>query len=465
MSSGGSKEGRELLMLERIKTTLLILLVFLSVFLTWQTWTYQPQYDYILPTEYVTHEGLAEVRASNELIRPERIIYHYGDDQHKVSYPEMFQYGVIQRQMSNWYLYSFRELEEAQYEQWLELTNYYEGIELSFPTGVPFKLLSDSLNIRSEEATLPLVNRLWIYNDHLTQEVYAMFISEEEQKMVRARTGITGGELRQYLLLGESRPFYEAYQFKDRGEGEVYSVQYLSTVPTELTEYRYFFQRIPIDTMIPYLFVDPTLVRQIQDREGDGFYTDGSRGLQVHQNQISMYYFHPLPEHLQTNNFTDTYVQRSIQFVNQHKGWEQSYFLSHIDTQNPNGTIQVQFRKYLGNYPIVTEQKEEEQNVIQLDVQFDRVVGYFRPLIEIDRVMGQVKRELPPGTEVIHSLEVSGFAITEIENMYIGYKSEIQEYYVSYVPYWVIELKNGERMFIKNLDEFKEEPVDELESN
>lgn len=452
-------------MLEGIKTTLLILLVFLSVFLTWQTWTYQPHYDYILPTEYVTHEGLAKAKGNNELIRPERIIYHYGEDKHKVSYPEMFQYGVIQRQMSNWYLYNFRELEETQYEQWLELANHYEGIELSFPTGVPFRLLSDILNIRIEETTLPLVNRIWIYNDKLTQEVYAMLISEEEQKVVKARTGISGGELRQYLLLGESRPFYQTYQFKERRVGEVYPVQYLSTVPTELTEYRYFYQQIPVGTMIPYLFVDPTLVRQIQDQMGDGFYTDGSRGLQVNQNQLSMYYFHPLPEHLQNDTLSDTYVQRSIQFVNQHKGWEQSYFLYHIDTQEPNGTIQVQFRKYLGDYPIVTEQKEEEQNVIQLEVQFDRVVGYFRPLIEIDRVMSQVKRELPPGIEVIQSLEKSGFALNKIENMYIGYKSEIQEYYVSYIPYWVIELKNGERIFIKELDKLKEELVDELESD
>jgi regulatory protein YycH of two-component signal transduction system YycFG len=452
-------------MLERIKTTFLILLIFLSVYLTWQSWTYQPHYDYILPTEYVTHEGLAEVRGTHELIRPERIIYHYGDDQHKVSYPEMFQYGVIQRQMSNWYLYNFKELEETQYEQWLELTNHYEGIELSFPTGIPFRLLKEIFNIRTEETTLPLVNRIWIYHDQLTQEVYAMFISEEGQSMVRARTGITGGELRQYLLLGESRPYYEAYQFRGKRKGDVYSIHYLPTVPTELTEYRYFYQRIPVETMIPYLFVDPTLVRQIQDRGGDGFYTDGSRGLQVSQNQIGMYYFHPLPEHLQTDIFAETYVQRSIQFVNQHKGWEQSYFLSNIDTQDPSGMIQVQFRKYLGNYPIVSKNKEEEQNVIQLDVQFDRVVGYFRPLIEIDRVMDQVKRELPPGTEVIHSLEASGFHITEIDDVYIGYRSDIQEYYVSYIPYWVIELKNGERMFIKKLDELKEEPTDELESN
>jgi regulatory protein YycH of two-component signal transduction system YycFG len=453
-------------MKEQMKSTLLILLVFTSIFLTWEITTYQPKYDYILPTEYVAHEGLAQKKESNELIRPEMIMYHFGEGEHTVSYPEMFQYSVIQRQMPNWYFYSFRKIEEEQYKQWQEMINQYEGIEFSFSTGVPFQLLTDNFQIRMEESDLPLVNRIWIYQDKLTKEVHAMFISTEEQSMVRARTGISVRELGEYLTLGENRPFHEAHVLVKPEVNGVYPVHYLSTEPTEIKEYRYFYQRIPIETMIPYLFVDPTLVRQIQDRSGDSFYTDGSRGVQLHQSQLNMYYFHPLPDQPAARQQTENYVQRSIQFVNQHKGWDQPYYLYNIEKNTPEDHIEVQFRKYIGNFPVVDEYPEKDQNMIQLEVQFDRVVGYNRPLIEIDRVMDQVSRELPPGTKVIEYLKEENLPLEEIEKIFIGYKSEIQEYYVSYIPHWVVQWENGEQLFIKNLDYTKEEEkADELESN
>jgi regulatory protein YycH of two-component signal transduction system YycFG len=452
-------------MVERLKSTLLISLVCMSVFLTWQISTYQPQYDYILPTEYVTHEGLAQRKETNELIRPEMIIYHYGEDQHTVSYPEMFQYGVMQRQMSNWYFYGFREIKAEQYKEWQDLSNNYKGVEFTFTTGIPFQLLTDIFQIRMDEITLPLVNRIWIYQDEETNEVNAMFISVEDQRMVQARTGISNRELGEYLALGETRPSYKGYVLSDPENNEVYPRHYLSTEPTEITEYRYFYQKIPIETMIPYLFVDPTLVRQIEDRNGDSFYTDGSRGLQLHQSQLNMYFFHPVSGHLEAGNVEENYVQRSVQFVNQHKGWDQPYYLYKIDRSNPNDTIQVQFRKYIGNFPVLDEPLEKDQNMIELDMQFDRVIGYYRPLIEIDRVMDQVERELPPGTAVIDYLKAEGFSIEEIDDIFIGYKSEIKEYYVSYIPYWVVQWDNGEQMFIKKVDYTKEETVDELESN
>jgi regulatory protein YycH of two-component signal transduction system YycFG len=453
-------------MKEQIKSTLLILLVFTSVFLTWQITTYQPKYDYILPTEYVTHEGLAQRMESNELIRPEVIVYHYAEEEHTVSYPEMFQYGVIERQMSNWYFYSFRKIEEREFEHWQEMINQYEGIEFSFSTAVPFQLLTDIFQMRMEENNLPLVNRIWIYKDELTKEVNAMFISTEEQSMIQARTGISTRELGEYLSLGENRPVHKAYVLSEIGKKKVYPVHYLSTEPTEIKEYRYFYQRIPIETMIPYLFVDPTLVRQIQDRSGDSFYTDGSRGLQLHQSQLNMYYFHPLPDHLDSRQGTENYVQRSIQFVNQHKGWDQPYYLYSINKKTPEDQIEVQFRKYIGNFPVIDEHPEKDQNMIQLEVQFDRVVGYNRPLIEIDRVMDQVSRELPPGTAVIEYLNEENISLKGIEKIFIGYKSEIQEYYISYIPHWVVQWENGEQLFIKDIYyTAEEEKLDELESN
>ncbi|WP_025027552.1 two-component system activity regulator YycH [Caldalkalibacillus mannanilyticus] len=245
-------------MIEQLKTVLLVLLVASSAFLTWQIWTYQPHYDYINPTEYVIHEGLAQRKEMNELVRPELIIYHYGEQSHTVSYPEMLQYRILHGQMSNWYFYNFRQVEQEDYGTWQSQIEENEGIEFVFQTGLPLQLIQDIFQIRTENVTLPLINRIWIFEDMNNEEVFAMFISEDDQQLVQARTSISLSELKNYLALGESRPDYRAVTFSEPQEEEVYSIYYLPTSPVEMTEYRYFYQRIPVENMIQYLFVDPT---------------------------------------------------------------------------------------------------------------------------------------------------------------------------------------------------------------
>jgi regulatory protein YycH of two-component signal transduction system YycFG len=445
-------------MLEQAKTILLILLVASSMLLTWKTWTYQPHYDYINPTEYIDHEGLAEKKEINELIRPELIIYHYGNQKHTISYPEMFQYRIIQGQMPSWYFYEFREVVPAQYESWQNLINIHEGIELSFPTGIPIQFIQEIFQIRTDNnLILPLINRIWIYKDESNEDVYAMFISEAEQKMLRARTSLSVGELRNYLSLGENRPNHEAFVFSRQAEGEIYPIYYLPTVKTEMTEYRYFYNRVPIDTMIQYLFVDPTLVRQIKDRSGGTFYTDGSRGLHYDQSLFTMYYLHPVAQYFTTEERSASYVQRSVQFVNQHKGFDAFYYLYDINNDLQEQKVTVQFRKYAGNFPIFSTEQEGDQNVIQLEVQHDRVVGYHRPMFEFDRVIEQVKRELPSGLQIIEHLNLEGIRLEMIESISLGYKINIQDYFLNYIPSWVIQFKNGERLFITEVQEITHE--------
>lgn len=449
-------------MIERAKTIILILLVASSILLTWQIWTYQPKYESLLPTEYVAHEGLAEKRELGELVKASMIVYHYGEELHRAAYPDMFQYTVIQGQMRDWYFYSFQEINPEQYEIWQEAIRQSQGIELIFPTGIPFSILADMFQIPTEQ-NLPPTNRIWIYQEQTSDELYAFFFSEEQQKITKARTGISNGELKTYLALGENRPMYEAYVFKEQDADKVYPIHYLPVEPVEIMEHQYFYQRIPIEKLIPYLFVDPTFVRQMEQREGGTFFTDGSKGLQYHQNQLSMYFFHPISESLSSNltmPMPETYVQRSIQFVNQHQGWEHVYYLYSIDQSEVDQKMDVAFRKHVGNYPIYSRNAEEDVNVIQLGIQYDRVMGYFRPLVQVDRLMNQFPKVLPSGTELVATLEAQEFPLERITSIEVGYQSVIRDYHLNYTPYWVIQLVDGERYFVRSLGE---EIISELE--
>ncbi len=62
---------------ERIKTGLLIGLVGLSLILTWQLWTFQPDFALIDDsTRYVPTEAMSEERKLADVILPEQMIVH-----------------------------------------------------------------------------------------------------------------------------------------------------------------------------------------------------------------------------------------------------------------------------------------------------------------------------------------------------------------------------------------------------
>lgn len=446
--------------LERMKSLVLCSLVGLSIYLTWQLWTFQPHYEYLLPAEYVTHEGIAEKREMDQLVRPYLIANHYGEDTHTVTYPDMFQYSaVIESQMKNWYFYNFRKINWESGEYWLRIRQENEGLELIFPTAIPFQLLQDIFHIRFDDADMPPMESVLIYTDTLTNEVFALFFSYENQSVYRADTGISPTELRNYIALGEYSPQYETRIF-----GNPYSlrpVHYLSTQPMSIVEYRYFYQRINVNLFIPYLFVDPSLVRLIEDNIHGQFYTDGTRGLNLFQRGSSMYFMHPASQYEESESLY--YVERSVNFVNQHQGWSDSYYLFNVDHEGRDGLHEVEYRKFIGNYPVFAEPFEEERNTIEVEVQNDRVTGYYRSLVNVDRVMTQISRELPPATDVIWELERRHIPLESIKKIYTGYLSRFEDYYVTYQPCWVIERDNGDRLFIRQIEKVREESTNELE--
>lgn len=449
-------------MIEKIKTILLILLVASSIFLTWQIWTYQPTYESLLPTEYVAQEGLAEKKELLELVKPTMLIYHYGEDIYRATYPDTFQYTVIQGQMKDWYFYNFKEAGEEDVLLWQESMKEAQGIELIFPTGIPISSLKELFQIQPEINLQP-TNRIWIFYDHGSEEVAAFFFTEDNGQLTKAKTGLSQGDLKTYLALGESRPEFEAVSFSEEHE-RAYPIHYVTKEPIELMEHQYFYQRIPIENLIPYLFVDPSFVRQIQEREGGTFFTDGSKGLQYHQHELSMYFFHPVSESgPSVDTLLTNVVQRSVQFVNQHQGWEDHYLLHALEQQETEQEVRVTFRKYMGNFPIYAKEEEKDVNMIQLGIHNERVRNYFRPLFQVDKLMNQTSRRLPSGKELLEQLIAQDFPVRQIKRVELAYQSRLSDYHLTYTPYWLIQLEDGTRLFMDQLAEELEEENRALE--
>lgn len=440
-------------MIEHLKTYVLIGLVGLSIVLTWQIWTYKPLYDYLLPTEYVLHEGIAERRELNDLIRPEKIVYQYPEERYTVAYPDDIEYtNIMKQQMKNWSFFGFREVEPIKH--WRYDRKKYEGVELIYPTNIPLSTFKDLFTIDTGDRSFPDISHIFLYINPTMNEVYAMFTNYEEQKLLRASTNIPVSELRQYLLLGENHPEYVAFAFDDRTD-HLPEMIYLSQEPVSMAEYRYFSRAINLEALLSSLFVDPSLVRQIQDRNGETFFTDGTRGLRVNRNKRTIQYVHPIAERPDEEVVNQQVIQRSVSFVNQHRGWEPTFYLSNYYNLSPNEAV-VEFRRYLNQYPVYSENIEDEHSVVKLEVQDGRVVSYNRSLLQIDRVMNQVKRELPSAVAVIEALREENISFKSIKNIHLGYISVLGGDHLAYRPVWVIEWQDEERSYLRNIKQIAE---------
>ena len=64
---------------ENIKSVILSVLVVTSVVLTWNLWTYQPNYATKENSNLVKEIALSEKREMTEIIKPNKIIYHFTD--------------------------------------------------------------------------------------------------------------------------------------------------------------------------------------------------------------------------------------------------------------------------------------------------------------------------------------------------------------------------------------------------
>ena len=94
----------------------------------------------------------------------------------------------------------------------------------------------------------------------------------------------------------------------------------------------------------------------------------------------------------------------------------------------------------------------QEQHVLRLDVQGERVVGYYRPLVEKDQKMNAgSKKMLPSGPALVQYLKNEQIPFDDIERLFIGYKGQMSDHYMLYEPHWIIELIDGRRLFLQNI--------------
>lgn len=420
-------------MKERLKTILLVVLVVGSLLQSYVLIFRFPGSDSVVQSKnaYIRTEEMGPEEKAENLLFPDKMIIHLGEDQHTVFYPNDTFYNLVYNRLKGRTFDNFQRRMVSNID-WAKVRSENRGIELSFDSGIPVTLLQRVMQIVPD--TLfegESINKIWLYSVEGEAKIHVMFFSMEGDVVYEAaQADLTVQDVDQLVDFGLS---WTPYKMVD---GRYYTpAKELNMVSIELPIGEY-----TVDQMQRSLFFDPSITRNIREKDGSEIYTDSKRSLQVDQGQKWISYTDPAaPPSGESSPGKD--VLSAIDFVNQHGGWNGTYRLAKAG-ESEDRTL-VKFQQYYGGFPIL-DTPGFQYGVMELDLQQGTVTSYERSLLYLESAALKKQMVKLTGGE---ALEAKLKPCMEGKNMVIGldpaYLPVLTGEGLLLKPVWALELQNG----------------------
>jgi regulatory protein YycH of two-component signal transduction system YycFG len=416
-------------MIERLKTTLLTLLVLLSIFLTWKLWTYQPNYDHVAEEpQYLEDISIGKKLELIDVFQPTKMIFHLREQHFGTE--KTSKIASIYRDMQNWNLQSFYSLPDR-LTNMKELTSINESVEIIFPAPLSADIIRFIFKLSEEQFSLEGVDRIVLSANVNTgkDETIAHFISLREQKVIEAEINNVpySAIIENYLLDAHVQTPYYKYEFPAfKGYNKII---YLADAKQTLKAVTYTASKLRAEEQFKdVLFSDPQFVRKTQAGTEESTYTDGKRALEFSHELSMMKYINPVQKHGSLGTQAKGILQ-SYHFINAHSGWTDRYLYYKWEEEKEA----VTFRQYINNYPVFSKQlirKKNDMSTIYVSWREGQVHEYIRSLIDIERELienGEV--QLAKGSKIIDYLqyleEMKEFNPLLLKDITIGYEMTV----------------------------------------
>ncbi|PPI97310.1 hypothetical protein C4J69_01780 [Escherichia coli] len=416
--------------MENFKTIVLINLVVISLFLTFNLWTYVPDSTSMQNAKFVQgNEGMNQTKIS-DVVRPTSIIVHK-DKNHYGSRREA-DIESIYKPLEVGELHDFKEISITKGD----FLSYVHGegkVELVFPTDIPFDAVKSMFNMKEKSTDKPKhFNRILLDPSRSKdQEIKINFVSDGDNfKIYEAK--LSGVYLKdivnaQNQFIVSAKPYFD-YQLNDMKK------LFLPDGTTELNNITYISSNLAVDTFKNALFSDPRYLSPITEMSKETF-TDGIRSMEIENDRHMLKYKN---SSVLTEKTIDNLMllQKSFEFVSGHSGSLDSY---RLDYMNKGETV---FRLNEDGYSVFNEDGLAELRQIWGS---EEVMEYERPLLSLNTKGIEQKVTLPSGHAVIASLENNPEIKKQvIKDIGIGYKLSLDGQVVRLQPIWYVKLVEDE---------------------
>ncbi|PFE90259.1 hypothetical protein CN325_27840 [Bacillus thuringiensis] len=417
--------------MENFKTIVLINLVVISLFLTFNLWTYVPDSTSMQNAKFVQgNEGTNQTKIS-DVVRPTSIIVHK-DKNHYGSRREA-DIESIYKPLEVGELHEFKEIISITKGDFLSYVHGEGKIELVFPTDIPFDAVKSMFNMKEKSTDKPKhFNRILLDPSRSKdQEIKINFVSDGDNfKIYEAK--LSGVYLKdivnaQNQFIVSAKPYFD-YQINDMKK------LFLPDGTTELNNITYISSNLAVDTFKNALFSDPRYLSPITEISKETF-TDGIRSMEIENDRHMLKYKN---SSVLTEKTIDNLMllQKSFEFVSGHSGSLDSY---RLDYMNKGETV---FRLHEDGYSVFNTDGLAE---LRQKWGSEEVMEYERPLLSLNTKGIEQKVTLPSGHVVIASLENNPEIKKQvIKDIGIGYKLSLDGQVVRLQPIWYVKLVEGE---------------------
>ncbi|WP_052350759.1 YycH family regulatory protein [Paenibacillus gorillae] len=424
-------------MIERAKTTLLVLLVGLSLLQSYLLAYSMPGLGATVKTEqdYINAEPLGEEASVEDVVFPEELVIHFGGDKHTVLYPGSTFYDMILKERIQGREFKGFQRNPVNVLNWDDVRRNDIGVELRFHNGIPVDLLKKLLKVQGDLLFLnETIDRIWIFKTKDTEDVRTFFFTADGEKVYEsAQADLTVRDVQDYVGFGE---FQTKYIVTADGI-------YLPDKPMQSVEMVFPYETYSPDLMQRNLFFDPGTTKALEDRNGSQIFTDGKRGLQVEQNGKWITYTNPAASQSKDNLLGDN-VYASVEFVNEHGGWDGVHrFVNASPDKDGKAAKTIMFQQYLNNYPVI-ETRNFQYGTIRLTLQQGTVTGYTRSLITLaDKAKSRQARWLPGGEDLLKAFEHYERRSEAVRVFPALQAQPMEDDELRFVPVWGVLLKDG----------------------
>ncbi|MDQ8736508.1 two-component system activity regulator YycH [Paenibacillus sp. LHD-38] len=444
-------------MREKIKTTMLIVLVALSLLQSYLLAYSMPGLGATVRSDqdYVNSELIGTATSVESVIFPEELVIHLGGNKHTVIYPGTQFYEMILNQRIQGREFKGFQRSPSDVLDWEEIRKNDIGIELRFENGIPVELLQKLLKLEGDLLFLnETIDRIWIFKTTGTEEIRTFFFSSDGEMVYESvRADLTVRDVQDYVGFGQYQPKYSM-----TGDG-----LYIPLTPLQSTEMLFPYETYSPDLMQRSLFFDPSTTRALEDRGGSQIYTDGKRGLQVEQNGKWISYTDPSAPQITENLLSDN-VYASVDFVNQHGGWDGVHRF--VNAVSGGEGKDIRFKQYVEQYPVI-QTPPFRYGYMKLTLQQGVVTEYSRSLITLGpQSESRSVRWLPGGDELQEILKAYKNR-NEVTALFPALQTApVDEKQLRLTPVWAVRLKDGtEEMLTAAYPNGYEPPDQQLDSS
>lgn len=419
----------------------------LSVFLTWNLWTYQANYATMEKNNTVAQVTMSKKQEVKKIIRPDMVVYHKQGGHFGTTRTD--ELDKLIKELGRWNFYDVKSISDKPVNI-NELTKGNGIVEIIFPAEVPVDIYRNVLKFVDKKVPSFNFDRIIINAEGLDKgHGVVYFVSTASQFVYMSHISASFlNDFNRNFYKGAGRyPSYLSYNLSEK------RTIYLPDKPVEMMVYKYLPVTLNSEQFKEALFNDPNFVQKSIVSNGEEF-TNGSSKMNINYVKNMLLYVNPTAEGYYVENSTGL-MKRSIDFVNEHGGWIDQYrYVAKDDNSH-----RITFRLYSEEgYPVYSG-----EGLAELSETWgkDEINKYIRPNISLELPLKTETQKviLPSGRSIMNFIQSKkNFQPELLENVALGYEMQRdlkESKLIDLEPMW----------FYQYDKKWEKVPMEELEGN